>query len=129
MGFKFKRSIPFVGPYLSALVFYISLLNVHDFLQRKVVVVWASLTVSIVSGYLFPKTGSGQCSLKLQQNHRKWTLQRNVHSNQQEDRAGIFKQSMGARNRGGIVLSYRPARLHRLAEFIPWNRLLGSINV
>jgi hypothetical protein len=31
-------------------------------------------------------------------------------------RAGIFKQSMGARNRVGIGLSYRPARLHRLAE-------------
>jgi hypothetical protein len=46
-----------------------------------------------------------------------------------EYRAGIFKQSMGARNRGGIGLSYRPARLHRLAEFIPWNRFLGSINV
>jgi hypothetical protein len=25
-------------------------------------------------------------------------------------RAGIFKRSMGARNRGGIGLSYRPAR-------------------
>jgi aminopeptidase N len=35
--------------------------------------------------------------------------------------AGKFKESMGARNRGGIRLSYRPARLHRLAEFIPWN--------
>jgi hypothetical protein len=33
---------------------------------------------------------------------------------------------MGARNRVGIGLSYRPARLHRLAEFIPWNRFLGS---
>ena len=32
---------------------------------------------------------------------------------------------MGARNRGGIGLSYRPTRLHRLAEFIPWNRFLG----
>ncbi len=41
----------------------------------------------------------------------------------------IFNQSMGARNRVGIGLSYRPARLHRLAEFIPWNRFLGSINV
>jgi hypothetical protein len=40
-----------------------------------------------------------------------------------------LKKSMGARNRGGIGLSYRPARLHRLAEFIPWNRFLGSINV
>ncbi len=37
-----------------------------------------------------------------------------------ETRPGIFKQSMGARNRRGIGLSYRPARLHRLAEFIPW---------
>jgi hypothetical protein len=36
---------------------------------------------------------------------------------------------MGARNRGGIGLSYRPARLHRLAEFIPWNRFPGPINV
>jgi hypothetical protein len=36
---------------------------------------------------------------------------------------------MGARNRGGTGLSYRPTRLHRLAEFIPWNRFLGSINV
>ncbi len=44
----------------------------------------------------------------------------------QEIRAGIFKQSMGARHRVGIGLSYRPARL---AELIPWNRFLGSINV
>jgi hypothetical protein len=36
---------------------------------------------------------------------------------------------MGARHRVGIGLSYRPARLHRLAEFIPWYRFLGSINV
>ncbi len=39
-----------------------------------------------------------------------------------------FLESMGARHRGGIGLSYRPARLHRLAEFIPWYRFLGSIN-
>jgi hypothetical protein len=32
-----------------------------------------------------------------------------------ETSAGIFKQSMGARNPVGIGLSYRPARLHRLA--------------
>jgi hypothetical protein len=43
--------------------------------------------------------------------------------------AGIFNQSMGARNRVGVGLSYQPARLHRLAEFIPWSRFLGSINV
>jgi hypothetical protein len=44
-------------------------------------------------------------------------------------RAGIFKKSMGDRNREGKGLSYRPARLHRLAEFIPWNRFPGSLNV
>ncbi len=37
---------------------------------------------------------------------------------------------MGARNRVGIGLSYRPAaRLHRLVESIPWNRFLGSLKV
>ena len=36
---------------------------------------------------------------------------------------------MGARNRGGIGLSYWPARLHRLAEFIPRNQFLSSLNV
>jgi len=34
-----------------------------------------------------------------------------------------------ARNQVGIVFSYRPARLHKLAESIPWNRFLGSIKV
>jgi hypothetical protein len=29
----------------------------------------------------------------------------------------------------GIGFSYRPARLHRLAEFIPSNRFLSSVNV
>ncbi len=42
------------------------------------------------------------------------------------NRAGIFKQSMGTRNREGKRLLYRPARLHRLAESIPCNRFLGS---
>ncbi len=36
--------------------------------------------------------------------------------------AGIFKQSMGARNRVGIGYTYWPARLHRLAE-IDYKRL------
>ncbi len=44
-------------------------------------------------------------------------------------RAGIFKKSMGARHRGGIGFSYRPARLDRLAEFIPWNQFRGPINI
>jgi hypothetical protein len=44
-------------------------------------------------------------------------------------RAGIFKKSMGARHRGGIGFSYRPARLQRLAEFIPWNQFRGPINI
>jgi hypothetical protein len=32
--------------------------------------------------------------------------------------AGIFEQAMGARNRAGNGLSYRPARIHRLKESI-----------
>ncbi len=44
-------------------------------------------------------------------------------------RRNRVKQSMGARNRVGIGLSYPPARLPRLAEFIPWNQFLGSIVV
>ncbi len=43
-----------------------------------------------------------------------------------ETSAGIFKQSMGTKSRVGIGLSYRPARLHCLAELVPWNRFLGS---
>ncbi len=44
--------------------------------------------------------------------------------------AGIFKQSMGARNRVGIGLSpHRPNRLHRLSESILWNWFLGSLKV
>ncbi len=40
--------------------------------------------------------------------------------------AGILEQSMGAGNRLGVGLSYRPARLHRLAESIPWFWFLAS---
>jgi hypothetical protein len=36
---------------------------------------------------------------------------------------------MGARHRGGIGFSYRPARLHRLAEFIPWHQFRGPIHI
>jgi hypothetical protein len=43
-----------------------------------------------------------------------------------QHRAGIFKQSMGTRNRVGIGLLYWPARLHWLAELVPWNRFLCS---
>jgi hypothetical protein len=34
---------------------------------------------------------------------------------------------MGARNRVEIWLSYRPARLHRLAEFIPWDLFVADL--
>jgi hypothetical protein len=34
---------------------------------------------------------------------------------------------MGARKRVGIGLSYRPARLHRLAELIPCESILGLL--
>jgi hypothetical protein len=40
--------------------------------------------------------------------------------------AGILKQSISSRNRVGIGLSYRPARLLRLAELITWNQFLAS---
>jgi hypothetical protein len=40
---------------------------------------------------------------------------------------GIFKQSVGPWKRVEIWLSYRPARLHSLAELVPWNRFLGSL--
>ncbi len=43
-------------------------------------------------------------------------------------RAGIFK-IYGDRNRVGIGLSYRLARLHSLAELVPWNRFMGSLKV
>jgi hypothetical protein len=44
--------------------------------------------------------------------------------------AGIFKQSIGARKRVGMgIQSYRLARLHMLAEPIPWNRFLCSLKV
>jgi hypothetical protein len=46
--------------------------------------------------------------------------------NQNMFSAGIFEQSLGAGNRVEIGLSYRPARIHRLAESIPWNPFLGS---
>ncbi len=43
--------------------------------------------------------------------------------------AGIFKQSMRARNRVGTGLSYRPARLHRIAELISWSRFSDTWKV
>ncbi len=43
--------------------------------------------------------------------------------------AGILEQSMGAGNLVGIGFSYRPAKLHRLAELIPCNRFLDSLKV
>jgi hypothetical protein len=41
--------------------------------------------------------------------------------------AGILEQSMGARNRVGTELSFRPHRLRHLAESIPW--LLKSLKI
>ncbi len=43
------------------------------------------------------------------------------------DCAGILEQSTGAKNRERIGLSYRPARLHRLADSLPWNLFLVSL--
>ncbi len=47
----------------------------------------------------------------------------------QKSSSGILEQSMGARNRVGIGLPYRPARLHRLAQSIPCNRFLVFLQV
>ncbi len=43
--------------------------------------------------------------------------------------AGVLEQSMGARNREWIGLSYRPVRQYRLAESDPSNRFLGPLKV
>jgi hypothetical protein len=40
----------------------------------------------------------------------------------------FLKSLWGAWHRGGIGFSCRPARLHRLAEFIPWNQCRGPRN-
>jgi hypothetical protein len=50
-------------------------------------------------------------------------------STETEGNAGIFKQSMGVRNRVGTDLSYRAARLHMLTELTLENRFLGSLKV
>jgi len=42
-------------------------------------------------------------------------------SSSHKPEAVFLKLYMGARNRVGIGLLYRPARLNRLAESIPWN--------
>ncbi len=43
--------------------------------------------------------------------------------------ARILEQSIGASNRVGTGLSYRPCQVHRLAESIFWNRFLGFLKV
>ncbi len=60
---------------------------------------------------------------------KKFTKCRLCLKTEKENRAGNFKQSMGARNRVGKGLLYRPSRLHRLAELISWNKFLGSLRV
>jgi hypothetical protein len=39
----------------------------------------------------------------------------------------VLNNLWGARSQVGIGLLYRPARLHGLVEFVPWNRILGSL--
>jgi hypothetical protein len=59
-----------------------------------------------------------------------------IHSLEHTSRARICKPFKEPRNRFPIwragtitYMTYRPARKHRLAESIPWNRFLGSIIV
>ena len=63
------------------------------------------------------------------QNRQSATSKKEPKQQQPQPCAGIFKQSMVARNRVVISLSYRPARRHSLAELVPWNRFLGSLKV
>jgi hypothetical protein len=54
-----------------------------------------------------------------------------------QEPAGNEMVEGGGRGGGDVIpllpptsfLSYRLARLHRLAESIPWNRFLGSLNI
>ncbi len=39
----------------------------------------------------------------------------------------VFLNNLWGLGRVGIGLLYRPARLHWLAELVPWNRFLDSI--
>jgi hypothetical protein len=71
-------------------------------------------------GLVFPKTGSINSGTGIDFQLGGLVLQPS---------AGIFKKSLGASNRLGIGLWYRPSRLHRLAEFNPWNRFLVSLKV
>jgi hypothetical protein len=43
-----------------------------------------------------------------------------------QNSAGILELSVRARNRVGIKLSYRPARLQTLVESIPWNQFKNT---
>jgi hypothetical protein len=53
----------------------------------------------------------------------------NARTPPSNEQGGIFKQSMGARNRAGKGLSYRPARLHSLEELVSWNRFVRSLSL
>jgi hypothetical protein len=74
--------------------------------------------------------GQGHQDVPELQVHRQQVLNGGGHHEQGRGPSctGIFKQSM-TRNGVGIGLSYRLARLHSLAELVPWNRFLGSFKV
>ncbi len=52
-------------------------------------------------------------------NRGKWGLSREGNRGMEDNCAEVVEQSMGARNRVGIGLSYRPARFRRLAGWAP----------
>jgi hypothetical protein len=74
------------------------------------------------------KTGLG-FALKLARIRIRTVVSGSATNEELKNCAGIFNQSMGARNRVGIGLSHRLARPHSLAELVPWNRFLGSVKV
>ncbi len=102
----------------------------HSFSTRKKV--WSDCTFD---GWLAEIASLLDCILHTEETSSTVTLTphpspfqfTSFHQLKHTSSAGVFKPSMRARNRVGIGLSYRPARLHRLAELVPWNRFLGSL--
>jgi hypothetical protein len=81
-------------------------------------------------GLVFTKTRVYKFGHCTQSVSKKSALHHELSKARRNSCAGICKKkSVWVRNRVGIGLSYQPARLHSLAELVPWNRFWGSIKV
>ncbi len=97
-------------------------------------VVLCGVTVELKTSFLRPKIATPHKNGKIKDDFFRTTLRFSLEKQYRQRIQGVattqcwyFKQSMGARNRVGIGLSYRPARLYSLAELVPWNRFLGPL--